>query len=165
MIANFINFFSENLLLIQFIIVFVSGILLFFSVYYLVRTNLIGDRMEHFMDVFHNEDIGKRRSLKAWNQIQRRLKTKESDQLKLAVLEADKVLDEILRMSGYPGRNLDERLDKITFAQISNIEELRQAHKLRDRIVSEPAFGITPNEAAIIIEIYKKVFKDFDLIS
>lgn len=116
------------------------------------------------MDVFHNKDIGKRRSLKAWKQIQKRLKTKEPDQLKLAVFEADRILNEILKMSGYPGKNLDERLEIITFAQISNIEEIRQAHKLRDRIVSEPAFNITPNETAIIIEIYKKVFQELNLI-
>lgn len=164
MITNFINFFSENLLFIQFIILFISGILLIFSIYYLIKTNLISDRMEHFIDVFNSKDIGKRRSLKAWKQIQKRLKTKEPEQLKLAVFEADRILNEILKMSGYPGKNLDERLEGITFAQISNIEEIRQAHKLRNRIVSEPAFNIMPNEAAIIIEIYRKVFQELNLI-
>ncbi len=164
MIANFINFISENLLLIQFISLFVSGILLFLSIYFLAKSDIVGEDIEHFIGVFTNKDINKRRSLRAWKQIQKRLKTKETDQLKLAILEADRILNEILKMAGYPGKNLDERLEQINSAQISNIEELRQAHKLKNRLISEPDFIITPNETEIIIEIYKKAFQELNLI-
>jgi hypothetical protein len=67
-------------------------------------------------------------------------------------------------MAGYLGKNLDERLEQANSAQISNIEELRQAHKLKNRLVSEPDFIITSNEAKIIIDIYKKTFQGLNLI-
>jgi len=86
------------------------------------------------------------------------------NQLKIAVFEADQLLDEILKIVNYPGRGLEERLAQISPEQISNIEELRQAHKFKSRLVSEPDFVITPNEAGIIIEIYKKTFQELNLI-
>jgi len=164
MIANFINFISENLLLIQFLSLFISGILLFFSIYFLVKTGIVGQDIEHYIGVFTSKDICKRRSLMAWKQIQKRLKTGKADRLKLAILEADRILNEILKMAGYPGKNLDERLEQADSAQISNIEELRQAHKLKNRLVSEPDFVITRNEAEIIIDIYKKALQELNLI-
>jgi len=164
MIANFINFISENLLLIQFISLCISSILLFFSIYFLVKIGIVGEDIEHYIGVFTSKDVCKRRSLRAWKQIQKRLKTGKADQLKLAILEADRILNEILKMAGYPGKNLDERLEQISSAQISNIEELRQAHKLKNRLVSEPDFVITRNEAEIIIDIYKKAFQELNLI-
>lgn len=164
MIANFIKFILDNLLLIQFISFLISGILLFLSIYFLVRINIIGEEFEHLLGVLTSKDISKRRGLKAWKQIQKRLKSKEEKQLKLAVIEADIILNEILKMAGYPGKNLEERLEQISSEQLSNIEEIRQAHKLKTRLVSEPDFSITPNEAGIIIEIYKKAFQELQLI-
>ncbi len=164
MIANFINFISENLLILQLISFFISGILIAFIIYYIVRLNLIGERVEYFFDVLGANHISRRRTLRAWKQIKKRLKTRETNQLKLAILEADKVLNEILRMAGYPGRNIDERLQQITSAQLSNIEEILQVHKIRNRIANEPDFIITSNEAEIAIDIYKKAFQELRLI-
>ncbi len=164
MLANFIKFILDNLLLIQFISLFISGILLFFVIYFLVKINIIGEEIEHYLGVVSGADISKRRTLKAWKQIQKRLKIKKESQLKLAILEADQILNEILRMSGYQGKNLDERLSQIMPAQLCNIEEVKQAHKLKNRIISEPDFSIAPNEAEMIIEIYKKAFQELNLI-
>ncbi|OGM91421.1 hypothetical protein A2999_02995 [Candidatus Wolfebacteria bacterium RIFCSPLOWO2_01_FULL_38_11] len=57
-----------------------------------------------------------------------------------------------------------ERLKKINFKQLSNIEEIWQAHKIRNRIVHEPDFHIARGEAWMIIEMYKKAFKELGLI-
>ncbi len=154
----------ENLLAIQIISLFISSILLFLIIFFIIKTNLLGSEIEHFISVLGSKDLSKRRSLKAWKQIQKRLRTKQTNQLKLAVLEADRILNEILKMAGWPGKNLDERLEQADTAELPNLEEVRQAHKLRNRIANEPDFIITPNEAGIIIEIYKKTFQDLNLI-
>jgi len=162
--GHIINFIIDNLWFFQFISLFISGILLFLIIYFFVKTDIIGEKIEHFFEVISGADISKRRTLKAWKEIQRKLKTKKENQLKIAVFEADQLLDEILKIVNYPGRGLEERLAQISPEQISNIEELRQAHKFKSRLVSEPDFVITPNEAGIIIEIYKKTFQELNLI-
>jgi len=163
-ISPIINFIIENLLLLQIISLIISSILLFLSIYFIVKSGIIGRDIEHFLGVLTAKDIGKRRSLKSWKQIQKRLRTGEADQLKLAVFESDRILNEILRMAGYPGKSIEECLGQISPEQISNIEELRQAHKLKNRLVSEPDFSITKSEAGIIIDIYKKAFQELNLI-
>ena len=74
-------------------------------------------------------------------------------------------MDEIFKLAGYPGRNLDERLENVDVSQIRNIEKLRQAHKIRNRIVSETDFSLTQGETEVAINIYKKTFVDFGLIN
>ncbi|MDP3014946.1 MAG: hypothetical protein Q8N28_00770 [bacterium] len=164
MIDDFINFFTENLLVFQIVSLFVSTILLSFIIYFIAKLNIIGEKIENFIDVLGAKDISKRRTLKAWKQIQRRLKTGELNQLKLAILEADKVLYEVLKMIDYQAKNFDEILEKITEIQLSNIKEIRHIHKLRHRIASEPDFQISVNEAEMAIEIYKRAFQELKLI-
>lgn len=163
-LSSIVTWIRENLLAIQIISLFVSSILLFLIIFFIVKTNLLSSEIEHFISVLGSKDLSKRRSLKAWRQIQNRLRTKQANQLKLAVLEADRILNEILKMAGWPGKNLDERLEQADPAELPNLEEVRQAHKLRNRIANEPDFIITPNEAGIIIEIYKKAFQELNLI-
>lgn len=162
---NFIiNFISEHLFWFQFVSLFISGILLGFSIYFTIAVNLFGEKIEHYMDVLSAKNISRRRTLRVWKQIQKRLKTREANQIKLAILEADKILGEILKMAGYPGKNSDERLENINPAQLSNIKEIKQVHRIRHRIANEPDFIITPEEAEIIIAIYEKAFQEFNLI-
>ena len=163
-ISFFINFISSNLLIIKVISFSVSTILLMLIVYFAAQTEFISDPIEHFFDTLGAVNISKRRTLKAWKQIQRRLRSNKMNDLKLAVLEADKVLDGILRMAGFPGKDLDERLELITSTQIENIEEIKQAHKFKQRIATEPDLTITQNEAQISVDIYKKVFQELNLI-
>lgn len=164
MIRNIIIFFIDNLLIFQIISFLISTILLSFTIYFIVKLNIVGEKIESFIDVLGAKDISKRRIFKAWEQIQRRLKTGELNQLKLAILEADRILFEILKMSGYQGKNMDEIFEQITEAQISNIKEVQQVHKLRHRISTEPDFNLTQNEAEIAVEIYKKAFQELKLI-
>jgi len=163
-INSFINFVSSNLLIIQIISFLISTILLGLSIYFISQTEFFSDPVEHFFDTLGAVNMSKRRTLKAWKQIQKRLRSNKMNDLKLAVLETDKVLDEVLRMAGFPGKNLDECLELITPAQIENIEEIKQAHKFKNRIAIEPDFSITQNEAQISVDIYKKVFQDLNLI-
>jgi hypothetical protein len=164
MINDIIVWHQANLLTFQIISFFVSVVLLSFVVYFIIRLNIVGEKIDDFVDILGKADISQRRSLKAWKQIQKRLKTKNNAQLKLAVIEADRILDEILKRSGYQGGTADERLKQITLEQLSNISEILQARRIRNRIALEPDFEISPGEAESLIEIYKKAFQEFGLI-
>ena len=100
--------FSEYLAWIQLVSLIVSALLLGGIVYTIVKTHLVESNVERFIDVLGVSDVAKRRTVKAWQQIQKRLRTGDEANLKLAIIEADKILDEIIKLSGYRGRN-DER--------------------------------------------------------
>lgn len=79
---------------------------------------------------------------------------------KIAVIEADKVLDKNLEKKGFLGESLGEKLKKMVPADLPAVyEEVWEAHKIRNRIVHEPDFEITQGDARKLIGIYEKATK------
>ncbi len=164
MIEGFLNFIAENLLLLQFISLVISTVLIGFVIYFIIKLNFMGNTIEHYVDVFSSKGITHRRGIKAWKRIQKMLASGDESEFKKAILEADRILNDILKMAGYSGINLDERLTQMTPAQLLNIEEIRQVHKLHNKIVSEQDFLISLGEAQVAMAIYKKAFQELKLI-
>ena len=157
------GFISENLALLQFISLVLSGLFLLGFIYILIRVNYLNMKTEEFMDLFGMGDLSKRRSLRGWKQIQQRLASEDPQQWKIALLEADKILDEILKMAGYLGK-MDDKLETITPAQLSNVEDVKAAHKICSQIIQDPTFELAQTAAHDTIDIYKKSFLELNLI-
>src|SRR5882672_3030558 len=81
---------------------------------------------------------------KKWLEILARVKT--YDGMILAVIDADKLLDEALRKRNYKGKTMGERLVAAQH-QISDNDAVWYAHKLRNRLVHESAVRLRKNEA------------------
>jgi hypothetical protein len=81
---------------------------------------------------------------KQWSEILSRVKSPEG--MTLAVIDADKLLDEALKRRGYKGKTMGERL---VAAQrtLSNNDAVWYAHKLRNRLVHEPNVRLRKNDA------------------
>lgn len=97
---------------------------------------------------------------KKWQTVLDKLESMEKDSYKMAVIEADKIFDDIIKRIGYQGDDMGERLKQINSAQIANIDEIWQAHKLRNQLVHEPDFQINQSQAKRSVEIYQKAMKD-----
>lgn len=103
-------------------------------------------------------------SLEGWQSVLDKLNRNSEDSYKQAVIEADKIFDDLLRKSGYQGEDMGERLKQITQDQLVNIDEIWQAHKLRNRLVHEPDFELREHEARRMIEIYQKALENLEAI-
>lgn len=80
---------------------------------------------------------------------------------KLAIIEADVILDEALKQIGYSGGSLGERLKSISTTQLSTLNEAWEAHKVRNRIAHEGAdFVLTKRIAEETINRYRRVFNE-----
>ena len=159
-----IEFFSPYFGLIKFFSLIISGLLLWGIIFYMVKSNFINMKIEQYMDLLAVGNLPRRRSVRAWQQIKKKLESGDETNLKLAITEADKILDELLKISGYKGENMDERLKQLDASQLSNISDVWSAHKIRSRISQEPDFHINKQEAELIINIYKKSFQELGLI-
>jgi len=73
---------------------------------------------------------------------------------KLSVIEADKLLDGVLRSMIIPGETMGERLKSASY-KYKDISKVWTAHKLRNQMVHDSAFEITPQQA-------KRALKDFE---
>ena len=104
--------------------------------------------------------LPKRKMSKEWKAVLKKLEAGDESNLKLAVIEADRILDNILKKINYPGDNMGERLKHVTPAQIANIEAVWQAHKIRNNIVHDPDFRLTRADAENAVKIFQRALED-----
>ncbi len=84
---------------------------------------------------------------------------------KLAIIEADIVLDEILKEKGYAGISLGERLKSISPSQLQSLDDAWQAHKVRNQVAHGGAdFILTHKLAQDTIKQYRRVFNEFGVM-
>ena len=97
---------------------------------------------------------------KKWNQLLEKIKSGDERDLRLAIIEADSLVDEILKEHGHPGEDMGERLKSIHPSEINNLNSLWEAHKVRNKLAHEADFHLSAEEAKKIIEIYHKTIEE-----
>ena len=102
--------------------------------------------------------------LKKWTKIEERIKSGQDAEMKLAIIEADKIFDDFLKKCGYFGKDMGERLKKINSSQISNINEIWQAHKVRNNIVHDLNFKVNQSDAEKSVAAYKKALDELEVL-
>jgi len=107
-------------------------------------------------EFFTFKAYGTRKTFKKWNKIKGKLELPSESEHKLAIIEAESLLDDILKRIGFPGQTVGERLKQITPVQLSNIEEIWEAHKIRNNIVHDPDYRLSQEETKKALEIYER---------
>ncbi len=116
-----------------------------------------------FLDAFEFftwRPFGVRKIVKVWNKITARLDTGLESEYKLAIIEADSMLDDILRRMGYAGETLEERLKNLTSATLPNIEEIKATHQVRNNIVHDPDYRLSLDDARAALTVFEQALRD-----
>ena len=99
-------------------------------------------------------------------ELQAHLDSQNPNDWKLAIIEADIILDDTLKRQGYAGPTLGDRLKSISPASLHSIDDAWQAHKVRNQIAHAGAdFILTQKIARETIMQYERVFKELGLPS
>ena len=106
----------------------------------------------------------KERLRQKWENIKKRLGTEDSSQYKIAIIEADDLIIDLITRMAYPGENTAERLANINPGQIENIEDIRKAHLVRNRIVHDGGFAVTKEQAEETLAIYGEFLKYHEVV-
>ena len=99
-----------------------------------------------------------------WDNIQTYMESDNESDWKLAIIEADKLLDELVAKLGYIGDNLGERLKSVEPSDFLTLQAAWEAHKMRNRIAHEQGLHLTRREARRIIDLFGQVFHEFHFI-
>lgn len=158
------NWFGSSLVWFQVVSVLISGLLLWGIVYLMTKANYFSGKVEGYMDTLGIGNLTKRKSLKGWEQIKKRIITSVQQEWKVAVLEADKILNEILKMAGYLGNDLGKKLDILTKENLSNLDEIKKAHLLANQIMKDPGMELKKEDAIIALKSFKKAFIELNLL-
>jgi hypothetical protein len=98
-----------------------------------------------------------------WMAIEKQLKREDSSSCQLAILNADKLLDQALREKGVNGETMGERM-KTAKDTWSNANAVWSAHKLRNQIAHEPDVRVQYDEARRAVVAFKQALKDVGAI-
>lgn len=98
-----------------------------------------------------------------WQKIQARLEKTDEASLKLAVIEADNFFGDILKRMGLAGKDMGERLEQISREQLKSIDEVWDAHRLRNLIVHESDVHINREQAEKAVNAYKNALKELEV--
>jgi hypothetical protein len=131
----------------------------------LIQRGLSGDIRDTLIGMNIPPELSTRKNKlkKKWEKIKSRLESKNESEYKVAIIEADNVIDDLIARMGYDGNNMAERLDSINPGQIDNIEDLRVAHKVRNRIIHEDGFKLSLEETKNVLGYYEKFLDEFDV--
>ncbi len=99
-----------------------------------------------------------------WNKINKQIDSEEPVKCSIAVLECSQMLNEVLKAIGYEGDSLGERLDKLLPSQLDNIDKLKAINEIKNKIVQDPNFKITPEEAKRIRDVIGRALDTFEVI-
>lgn len=162
------NFFGDwigtHIIALQVGSLVISAIFLWAILYITVKSNYWTVKREQFLDMLKIETVFKERSLNGWKQIKERIASSDPEEWKKAILEADKILNEIFKMSGYLGHRLEDKLALITSEQLANVEQVKQAHQIAHKIHGDPSYDLAFEDALAVLRIYKEAFRDLRLI-
>ena len=101
-----------------------------------------------------------------WNRILEQAQGDSEQGHRLAILEADIMLNELLDVLGYKGETMADKMRSIDRANFNTIDLAWEAHKIRNKIAHEgSAHQVSAREARRVVALYERVLKEFHYIA
>lgn len=100
-----------------------------------------------------------------WEEAQQWMEGNNPDEWNAAVLETARMLNEILGIVGYKGETLGEKLETMLPNQLENLEQAKEANKVKNKIVNNPNFKLSKEEVKQTVEVFADSLKYFEAIS
>jgi hypothetical protein len=112
-----------------------------------------------------NTEAPKNPMVERWQKIVEHSESQNQSDWRLAIIEADIILAELLDKLQLPGDTIGEKLKAVEKSDFETIEYAWEAHKARNAIAHEGSnFLLNQHETRHIISLYESVFKEFELI-
>ena len=134
-------------------------------IYCSIRIRHVKEQMEELYNLHPTTGTATEIKNKQWERICNHIDSKNESDWRLAILEADIILDEMLESMGYHGETVSDKLKKIESSDFTNLEKAWEAHKVRNSIAHEGNnFTLNEREAKRVIGLYEAIFKEFHFI-
>ena len=115
------------------------------------------------LDSFRKPNLPERMQ-KDWEKINDRLEKGDEASLKLAIIEADNMLEDVLKRMGMEGKDMGERLEQLNTEQFKSYNDVLEAHRLRNLIVHQKDILITKEQAERATKAYGEGLKELEVL-
>ncbi|MFA6076453.1 MAG: hypothetical protein WC735_00010 [Candidatus Paceibacterota bacterium] len=117
---------------------------------------------EHERKLQEKEGVSKN---ERWVKTLHYLFSQHSGDWKLAIIEADAMLESLMGQLGFKGETFGDKLKSADQEKFRNLTSAWEVHTIRNRIAHEGAsFELSQREAKRIISIYEQIFREFGFI-
>ncbi|MBA3733548.1 hypothetical protein H0W91_04235 [Patescibacteria group bacterium] len=100
-----------------------------------------------------------------WERVLAHTESLNENDWRLAIMEADIMLDDLLNKLSLSGETIGEKLKSVEKSDFLTIDNAWEAHKIRNQIAHEgQAFALNQREAKRVIGLYRDVFEEFQTI-
>jgi len=100
-----------------------------------------------------------------WAGVRAKVDAGTTDGVRLAIIDADKLADDVLRQMGKTGEHMADRLAQIKESEVRSLERLWRAHRVRNDLVHSPGFAISLIDAKRVIDDYEAFLKEVKALS
>ncbi len=100
-----------------------------------------------------------------WDMIEAYARSGNQAELRLAIIEADIMLFDILKQSGFIGTTVGDMLKNTNKSQLATLDYAWKAHRVRNELAHQGSnFVLGRTDAEAALDGYKKVFTELNLI-
>ncbi len=164
--ANFLEIINS-----QNFIFFLKAIFLIISLLLLILIAVLFKKTKWFKDIYGENLVefvasrpyGVQKTFKDWGKIVSRIKGEKEEDYKMAIIEADDLLKEILLKMNFKGETMNDLLSQVDEKSLPSIEDVYYAHGLRNNIVHNPDYDLNIDHAKKSLKIYEQAFRDLQL--
>lgn len=162
--SSVVQFFTELWQVYTVIALIVSFFLVIGIVYAYIRYNQMGDLETLQVETQERlwvELYGKNGHSDRWNGIEKHLSSENPNDWKLAIIEADVMLEEALDGAGYAGLSIGDKLKSVSPSALASLDDAWSAHKVRNAIAhGHDDFVLTKKIAQDTIVQYRKTLQE-----
>ncbi|HDY73326.1 MAG TPA: hypothetical protein ENH86_02020 [Candidatus Jorgensenbacteria bacterium] len=143
----------------------IDAVLLVFLVYILFKALPYGTKLSMFAKrpkraITLRDEVFREH----WQDILTKTETELTENYKLAIIEADALVDDVLKRLQYQGEHMADRLARLSSQDFTSIDRLWKAHRMRNEIAHTPGFTISQEEAKRVLDDYQSFFHEVGLL-
>jgi hypothetical protein len=100
-----------------------------------------------------------------WHRIMEQIHSDNEQNWRLAILESDIMLNELLDVLGYRGETMGDKMRNVERADFNTIDMAWEAHRARNKVAHEgTSLLLNAREARRILGLYEQVFREFRFV-
>jgi len=165
--AGILSFYRSPSFVVVEIIVGIYVLIVLIDIVLLILQRKVGAnwrQMRYGVDIPKEFVTGKSKMKIVWQNINKRLEGGNQAEYKVAIIEADNIIDDLLKRMGYKGANMAERIAGVPIGQLEFLGDIKEAHDIRNRIIHEEDFVVDKEFAQEVLKKYEHLLRHFEVL-
>ena len=150
--------------LVRLLLYIISVIFIIFIIYLYRKITVLSENERKLLYPEDMKIVEPRHNLN-WQRVLKYSDSLNENDWRLAIIEADIMLGDLLDKLSLPGDTIGDKLKMIEESDFSTLNNAWEAHKIRNMIAHEgSAFVLNQREVKRAVDLYKSVFEEFEII-